>query len=155
MKKLILAALAAVSMLAGAGNAQAAATVQVGRLSCDVEGGIGFIIGSSKDMTCYFYRSGHKTETYQGNIKKLGIDIGFTGKTHIEWLVFAATSTDVRRHALAGTYIGASAEATVGLGLGANWLVGGFDRSYALQPLSVQGQIGLNYSIAAAGLTLY
>jgi hypothetical protein len=129
--------------------------VQVGRLSCDVEGGIGFIIGSSKEMSCRFIRKGHKTEHYDGRIDKLGFDIGITGQTRIEWLVFSGSVDNVKRGSLSGTYVGGSAEATLGVGLGANWLIGGSRRGFALQPWSVQGQTGLNYSVAFAGLTLY
>ncbi len=135
--------------------AQAAPSrVQVGRLACDVSPGVGLIIASSKSLTCRFTRAHFPPEHYTGNISKLGIDIGITGRTHIEWLVLAAAHTRYTPHALAGTYVGASAEATLGVGLGANVLVGGSHRSYALQPLSVQAQVGLNASLALAGLTL-
>lgn len=153
MKRLALAALAAVLMTAGI--TQAAETrVQVGRLSCDVEGGIGLLIGSTKEMTCRFIRKDKKTEVYHGTINKLGLDIGITERTRIEWLVFAASSTPVKTRALAGNYIGGSGEATLGVGLGANWLIGGSRRGFALQPLSVQAQTGLNVSLALAGLNL-
>ena len=154
MKKLLAAAVAAITLLT-AGAAQAETRVQVGVLTCTVDPGIGFIIGSSKDMTCKFRRDGHKAETYQGNIKKLGIDIGVTGVTQIAWLVFSASNTKYGKGSLNGTYVGGSAEATFGVGLGGNWLIGGSRKGYALQPWSIQGQVGLNYSVAFAGLTLY
>lgn len=154
MKKSLAAAVAALSLLAVAPAAQAEARIQVGVLTCSVEPGIGFIIGSSKDMTCKFRRDGHKTETYDGNIKKLGLDIGVTGATEIVWLVFSGSSTKYGKGSLAGTYVGGSAEATIGIGLGGNFLIGGSSRGYALQPWSIQGQVGLNYSVAFAGLTL-
>ncbi len=153
MKKLLAAAIAA-TVLASAGVAQADTRVEVGRLSCDVEGGVGLILGSSKDMTCKFIRKGKKTEVYHGQINKLGLDIGVTGRTHIEWLVFSAANTKYGPGSLRGTYVGGSAEATLGVGLGGNWLIGGSRRGFALQPLSIQGQTGLNYSVALAGLTL-
>jgi len=153
MKK-ILAAVATAAMLLTAGAANAATRVQVGVLTCTVEPGIGFIIGSSKDMTCKFKRDGHKSETYHGNIKKLGIDIGVTGVTQIAWLVFSASDTKYGKGSLRGTYVGGSAEATFGVGLGGNWLIGGSRKGFALQPWSVQGQVGLNYSVAFSGLTL-
>ncbi len=128
--------------------------VQVGRLSCAVEGGIGLIIGSSKDMTCTFHSDNGGTETYTGNIKKLGLDIGVTGRTRIEWIVFNAGNAPYAHGALSGTYVGASGEATLGLGVGANWLVGGSRDSFMLQPWSVQGQTGVNLSVGFAGLTL-
>ena len=68
------------------------------------------------------------------------------------WAVYAATSGGPA--ALAGTYAGASAEASVGAGLGANVLVGGSNRTIALQPLSVQGQTGVNLAVGVTGLTL-
>jgi hypothetical protein len=156
MKHAFVATLASAALLLGIGSANAASTgaLQLGRLACDVAPGVGLIIGSSKGLTCTFHRDGHRDEHYTGSINKLGIDIGVTGRTHIEWLVLAATHTEYSPHALAGTYVGASAEATVGVGLGANALVGGSHRGYALQPVSVQAQTGLNASLALAGLTL-
>jgi hypothetical protein len=154
MKKFAAAALAAIALTAAVPAAQAETRVQVGRLSCDVDGGIGLILGSSKDLTCKFIRKGKKTETYEGRIDKLGLDIGVTGRTQIEWLVFSASSTKVGKGSLSGTYIGGSAEATIGVGLGGNWLIGGSRKGFALQPWSIQGQTGLNYSVAFSGLTL-
>jgi hypothetical protein len=156
MKKLIAAALAAAVLTAAAATAaQAETRVQVGRLSCSVDGGVGYIIGSDKDMTCKFIRKGQKTEIYQGNIKKLGLDVGYTGEQQIEWLVFSASSTSVGKGSLAGTYVGGSGSASLGAGLGANWLIGGSKKGFALQPWSVQGQTGVNLTWAFAGLTLY
>jgi Protein of unknown function (DUF992) len=153
MKRLLTAAIAAVVL--STSMAPAAETrVQIGRLACDVDGGIGLIIGSSKDLTCEFHRKGHKTEYYEGSIKKLGLDVGITAATHIEWLVFAAAQTKVNSHALAGNYVGGSSEATLGVGLGANWLIGGSKKGFALQPWSVQAQAGLSVTFALASLTL-
>jgi hypothetical protein len=154
MKKLITAAIAAVMLVAAAAPALAESRVQVGRLSCTVDAGVGLIFGSQKDMTCKFIRKGHKTETYDGTIRKFGLDVGFTDQTRIEWLVFSASGADVTRRSLAGTYVGGSSEATIGVGLGSNWLIGGSRRGFALQPWSIQAQTGLNLSVAFAGLTL-
>lgn len=152
MKRLFLAALAAVTL--STSMAAAETRVQVGRLSCDVEGGVGLILGSQKDMECTFTREGYAPEHYSGSISKLGLDIGVTEGARIEWLVFAAAETRVNSRALAGNYFGGSSEATLGVGLGANWLIGGSRRGFALQPWSVQAQTGLNLSLALAGLTL-
>jgi hypothetical protein len=154
MKRLILASLAALGLLAGVGQAEAAARVKLGVLSCDIQGGVGYIIGSSKDMVCWFHGDGYRPETYHGTINKYGLDIGVTHHTHLEWLVFAATNTRYYRHALAGEYIGGSAEGTIGVGVGANWLIGGSHRSFALQPVSVQAQTGFDLSLALSNLTL-
>ena len=157
MKKLLATAAAAAFALVGAaGAAQAASTVKVGVLTCDVEPGLGFVIGSDKSLDCWFKPSkGGKTEHYSGSIKKLGIDVGYTAKTKIAWLVFAAEKAPNKKHALAGTYVGASHEVTLGLGLGGNWLIGGSNKSFALQPWSIQGQVGLNWSLTWTDLELH
>lgn len=127
--------------------------VNVGLLTCSIDGGVGFIIGSSKSVDCVFRPAdGGHDEHYEGSIGKLGIDIGVTRRATVEWLVFAPGKTS--RGALKGSYGGASAEATIGVGLGANALVGGFKKSIALQPLSVQAQTGLNIAAGIAGLRL-
>lgn len=146
-------AVAALATLLATSAAQAD-SVQIGRLACEVAEGAGLIFGSSKDVTCVFHREGKPVETYHGEINKIGIDIGKTEATHIEWLVFAANTTDYTDGALAGNYFGASGEATIGVGLGANVLVGGSRDSFALQPFSVQAQTGLNIAVGLAGLTL-
>jgi uncharacterized protein DUF992 len=126
---------------------------KVGTLTCDISGGIGLIITSHKDVTCMFTpaQPGPR-EVYVGGINKFGLDLGATAGGEMVWSVYAPTTR--RFGALAGNYSGASAEATVGAGLGANVLVGGSDRTVALQPLSVQGQAGLNVAAGVAELTL-
>jgi hypothetical protein len=141
-------------MLIGAPAADAARDgVRVGMLTCQVSSGTGFIFGSSKDLRCQFDGASGRTERYVGVIDKFGLDIGVTGPAVLSWAVLAPTA-DVRRGALAGDYAGASAEATVGVGAGANLLVGGSDETISLQPLSVQGQTGLNAALAVSSLAL-
>ena len=129
------------------------ARIEVGVLTCTVEGGTGFILGSSKDMSCEFKGIDDFTETYTGNVKKFGIDIGQTDTTTIAWAVFAPT-TELEAGALEGDYAGLAAEATVGVGIGANALIGGFDKSIALQPFSGQVQEGLNIAAGIGTMTL-
>lgn len=133
--------------------AQAANRTKVGTLSCDISGGIGLIITSKKDVTCMFTptRRGPR-EVYVGSISKFGLDLGATSGGEMIWAVYAPTTR--RFGALAGHYGGATAEATVGAGVGANVLVGGSNRTIALQPVSVQGQAGLNVAAGVAGLDL-
>ena len=146
------ATLASVLSLAPVTSAEAAPTgVKAGVLQCVVAPGVGFIIGSSKDVSCTFKGQG-RVERYRGSTGKLGIDIGVTNKSYLSWLVFAPGK--VGRGALAGSYVGASAQATVIAGLGANVLVGGSSQSINLQPLSVQGQTGLNIAAGLASLNL-
>jgi len=156
MKSTTIGAVAAIALCAATLPAGAAEPgVQIGRLSCEVAAGIGLVLGSQKEMSCTFYRSNGDTESYAGEITRVGLDIGKTDRTHIEWLVLAATKTKYTHHALAGKYLGASGEATLGVGLGANVLVGGLDKSYALQPFSAQAQTGLSLAAGLAELTLY
>jgi Protein of unknown function (DUF992) len=146
-------ALLAAVILAPA-TASAQGRIKAGTLDCDISGGIGFIIGSKKAVDCNFVPAapGWPQEVYVGNISKLGLDIGVTSGGRMIWTVFAAGSP--APHALAGEYVGASAEATVAAGLGANALVGGSNRSIALQPLSLQGQTGINVAVGVSSLTL-
>jgi hypothetical protein len=129
-------------------------SVKTGTLTCDISGGLGLIVASQKQVQCIFAPSTPgPREVYFGNINKVGIDVGATAGGQMIWAVYAPTTR--RFGALAGHYAGASAEATVGLGAGANVLVGGSDRTVTLQPVSVQGQAGLNLAVAVAGLNLH
>ena len=123
-------------------------------LDCVVEGGMGLILGSKKDVTCTFTPGNDKMppEAYVGAIKKFGLDIGGTEKSVMKWLVFAPTEKEYALGALAGDYAGVGAEATVVVGGGANVLIGGSDKTFTLQPLSLQAQTGLN---VAAGVTSF
>ncbi|MBI1203496.1 MAG: DUF992 domain-containing protein [Rhodopseudomonas sp.] len=126
---------------------------KVGALTCDISGGIGMIIASKKNVTCVYTPSKPgPRELYIGSITKFGLDVGATSGGEMVWTVFAPS--DKKFGALAGHYGGASAEATVGAGVGANVLVGGSNRTVTLQPLSVQGQAGLNLAVGVAGLDL-
>ena len=148
----IVAALAGLMAASLASTAQAAGTgIKVGVLQCVVAPGVGLIIASSKDVACTFSGGGH-TERYHGTTGKFGLDIGVTNKSYLSWAVFAPGR--VGRGALAGTYIGATAQATVLAGLGANVLIGGLNNSLNLQPLSVQGQTGLNVAAGLGSLNL-
>ena len=148
----ILAAAMAMAALAGP-QARAQARVEVGVLTCTVHGGTGFIVGSTKELHCRFNKPGHD-EFYRGTINKFGIDIGTTKQSAIAWAVFAPTAK-LRPGSLVGGYGGVSAEATVGLGVGANALVGGSSKNIILQPLSVSAQQGLNIAAGVASLQLH
>lgn len=151
---LMFGAAIAVAGLAFASAADAApAGVKVGELTCNVSSGFGFIFGSSKDLRCTYRPSHRAGEHYIGTVNKYGVDIGYTEGGILVWGVFAPSS-DVRPGALEGTYAGATASATVGVGLGANVLIGGLDKSIALQPLSVEGNKGLNVAAGIGSITL-
>jgi hypothetical protein len=129
--------------------------VKIGYLDCSVGGGVGYVLGSAKEVECTFQSTvGRKaTEQYTGAIRKMGIDLGFTAKSRIVWAVFAPTA-GYHRGSLSGLYQGASAEATLGVGVGTNILVGGTSGSIHLQTISVQGQVGLNAAVTGTSMTL-
>ena|ERR1700761_7300599 len=127
--------------------------VQVGQLSCSVSSGVGMLVGSQRNVNCNFQPDNGPPEAYTGTLTKVGLDVGFTTGSAIIWTVFAGTNRYVGM--LAGTYAGAQAEATAGVGVGANALIGGSNRSVALQPLSVQGQTGLNVAAGIGSLELH
>ena len=131
----------------------AVAEVKVGTLRCDVSGGLGLIVTSSKELSCYFTSARGYRERYWGAIHKVGLDIGATSGGVLAWEVFAPTAGP-RRGALAGDYVGADASVALGAGVGANALVGGFNRSIALQPLSVELQQGVALAAGVASLSL-
>ena len=148
----VMLAAAAVALTAGAAQA-APAGIKVGTLTCDVAAGAGFVFGSSKNLTCQYAPTRASVERYSGTISKWGVDIGYTGKGKLVWAVMAPTS-DVRPGAIEGEYAGATAQANVGVGLGANVLIGGLDKSIALQPLSVEGSTGLNVAAGIGQISL-
>jgi hypothetical protein len=127
--------------------------VQVGTLTCSMSSSIGLVVGSQKNVNCIFKGDGGPDEAYTGTMTTVGLDVGFTSGGAIVWGVFAGTNRYVGM--LNGTYAGATAEATVAAGLGANALVGGSNRTVALQPLSVQGQTGLDVAGGIGALDLH
>ncbi|HZP70928.1 MAG TPA: DUF992 domain-containing protein [Pseudolabrys sp.] len=147
-----IAAMAGLALIALAAL-PAEARVRAGMLTCTVAPGMGFVIGSQKSVNCNFRSVRGWEESYSGHISRLGVDVGFTEGGTIAWAVYAPAEGG--RGALAGSYGGATGEATIGAGLGANVLVGGFQRSIALQPVSVGAQRGLNVGVGIGGLELY
>ena len=139
---------------AAPGTTQAAnrGGVNVGSLSCNVAGGVGFVFGSSRTLNCLFTRTDGVGERYEGTIRRYGVDVGFTRESTVVWLVFAPGS--IAPGALAGEYGGATAQGTVGVGVGANVLLGGSSNQITLQPVSVEGSVGLNAAAGVAALSL-
>jgi hypothetical protein len=143
------AAIAAVLMTAPAH----AAGVKVGTLTCDVESGWGYILGSQKDLTCVLKSVNGKQSLYTGDITKLGIDVGYTEGGTMVWSV-VAPSKDLKEDALEGTYAGVTAGATAVVGGNLNVVVGGLDRSITLQPISGEGHNGLSRTAAVGAMQL-
>jgi len=143
-----------VPVVAGAAAARDGARVEVGSLTCRIDGGASFVFGSTRNLTCkYESASGGQPEYYDGEIRRFGLDLGVTGETVMGWAVFAP-SRGLDEYALAGTYSGVAADASLGLGAGAKVLVGGSDDTISLQPLSFQGQSGVNLAVTVAQLRL-
>ena len=149
MNKQIVAALALIAPLTL--PAPASAEARIGLLDCRVSPGVGAIVTSRRTLDCVFEGSGRR-ETYVGDVTRFGIDLGVTGPGRLLWAVVAIAKPGPG--ALAGQYVGASAAATVGVGLGANALIGGFRDSLMLQPVSVEGQTGLNVAAGIGSLRL-
>jgi hypothetical protein len=166
MNKTVAATLAAVSLSFAAATAVKAADmvttyedqdstdgVKIGYLTCDINGGVGYVLGSAKGADCTFSSTHGKTEHYTGAIRKFGVDLGFTTRERLVWAVFAPTA-GYHHGSLAGLYQGATAEATVGAGIGTNILFGGTTGSIHLQTISVTGQLGLNVAATGTSMTL-
>lgn len=130
----------------------AMAQTRVGALECNVSGGVGFVITSAKALSCAYTDASGRIEKYVGTIQKFGLDIGVTGPGRLGWAVFAPSRPGPG--ALAGEYAGASASVTAGVGVGANALVGGSNRTISLQPLSVQVQSGVDLSAGVGAIRL-
>ena len=132
----------------------ARANVEAGALSCRGPGTVGLVVTSLHRFECLFRPAdGGPPQRYVATFRKIGVDLGFTNGEIIEWLVFAPTRV-VGPGALAGGYGGVQAGATVVVGIGANGLVGGVNNSFALQPVSVAAQQGLNVAGGLGGLEL-
>ena len=143
----------AVLALAFVAEPAAAQRLRAGLLTCDVSGGIGLLIGSQKQVSCVYNPDlPGPPEYYVGAFTRFGLDIGATAGGVMVWAVW--TESTRGPGFLTGDYVGATGEVTVAAGLGANVLVGGSNRTVALQPVSVSGQVGLNLAVGLGDLSL-
>jgi len=146
--------LVALTLMASAAVAQAQQSrIQIGVLECRGGSSVGFIVGSVTNLGCVLRANGRPDQPYVATIRKVGLDLGITQETGLAWAVFAPTE-QMGPGDLAGNYAGAQGSASIGVGVGANVLVGGSANSIALQPLSLQGQTGLNVAVGLEGLEL-
>ncbi len=112
------------------------------------------ILSQKQTMTCVFTpANGSMSEPYLGHIDAFGVALGATNQGTLVWGVIAP-STGIPRGALSRTYSWVGAQATAGAGVGANVLVGGTGNAFSLQPVSVQGQTGLNVAAGVTTITL-
>jgi hypothetical protein len=144
---------AAVMLVSASAMPASAQQVQAGVLECRSGGTIGFLVGSVTELSCLYRPDFGPRQAYRATITRAGVDIGATAISALTWAVFAPT-VQIGLGDLSGNYGGVAAGATVGVGLGANVLYGGSNNSVALQPLSVEGSIGLNVFAGIAGMAL-
>jgi hypothetical protein len=145
--------LACAALVASLASANALSPVRAGILQCQGGQNVGFVVGSVTSLECVFQSQGRRPEPYVATVRRFGVDLGFTQQTQFSWAVNAPTSR-IGRGELSGNYGGVGANASVGIGGGGNFLVGGPANSYALQPISVQGQTGLNVAAGIADIEL-
>jgi hypothetical protein len=145
--------IAIASLVASFASANALPPVRAGILQCQGGQNVGFVVGSVTSLECVFQSEGRRPEPYIATVRRYGVDLGITDQTRLAWAV-NAPSGRVGYGDLAGNYGGVGANASVGVGFGGNFLVGGPANSYALQPISVQGQTGLNVAAGVADIEL-
>jgi Protein of unknown function (DUF992) len=141
------------ALVAPIASANAVPPGRAGILECRGGQNVGYIVGSSASLECVFQSEGRRPEPYIATVRRFGLDLGVTDQTRLTWAVNAPAG-QVARGELAGNYGGVGANASVGIGFGGNFLVGGPDNAYALQPISVQGQTGLNVTAGVASIEL-
>jgi hypothetical protein len=145
--------IAIAALMAPIASANAMPPVRAGILECHGGQNVGFVVGSVANLQCIFESEGRRPDPYIATVRRIGLDLGFTEQSQFSWAVNATTNR-LGRGELAGSYGGVGANASVGVGGGGNFLVGGPANAYALQPISVQGQTGLNVAAGIAGLDL-
>jgi hypothetical protein len=145
--------IAVTSLVASIAGANAMPPVRAGILQCEGGQNVGYVVGSTTSLQCVFQSEGRRPEPYIATLRRLGLDLGITDQTKLTWAV-NAPNTRVGRGDLAGSYGGVGANASVGIGGGGNFLVGGPANAYALQPISLQGQTGLNVAAGVASIEL-
>jgi hypothetical protein len=152
--RLVLVTIGLITAIASQAAAQVPSTTKVGTLNCQLAPSTGFIVGSHDPMRCRYTPDGQfPPEFYDGVITTVGLDVGFKTGGELAWAVISPT-VGPPRGGLAGEYLGASGSVTAGGGGGANLLIGGSQRAFVLQPLSVQGQTGLDLTLGVSGLEL-
>ena len=150
---LVLAGIAATLLASSVDAQQPMNRVQVGVLECRGGASIGFIVGSVTNLGCVLRIEGVAEDRYIATIRKVGLDLGITQETALAWGVFAPVA-QLAPGDLTGTYAGAQGSASLGVGVGGNVLVGGSNNTIALQPLSVQGSVGINLAAGLESLEL-
>lgn len=145
--------IATVALVASFASANAQQGVQVGKLECTGGQNVSYVVGSNAHLNCVFESAGRRPEGYVANVRRFGLDLGFTQTTTVQYVAYAPTAR-IPAGALAGSYNGVGTNASVGVGFGGSFLVGGAANSISLQPISIQGQTGLNVASGIVQLDL-
>ena len=153
LSSLLGVAFAALVASAATASAQQQQGVRIGVLECRGGQNVGMVITSSTTLECMFNGGGRRPEPYLAHVTRIGVDLGVTENTTLAWAVHAPTQR-VGRGDLAGNYGGVGGNVSFGIGGGGNLLIGGSQNSFALQPLSLQGQTGVNVAGGVVGLDL-
>ena len=140
-------------MLAGTPAYSQGGSIRHGVLTCRTSASVGLIVGSRQRLRCQLKADNGKIQNYTGTIGRLGLDVGVSAGGAMAWAVWTSTA-NIPSGALAGDFVGASGDVSLGAGVGANVLVGGTRKSISLQPLSVEGQVGVNLALGVAKMTL-
>ena len=155
LKRFAISILGSACLTLVAGSALADKSVNLGLLACDMSKGIGLILIEKQKMTCEFRPVSGPVEQYPGSVTDFGIEIGEIKEGHLVWGVFSAALLEMQPGALAGHYAGVSADVAAGLGVGANALMGGTGKGFVLQPVSVEGEVGVNIAAGIRTMTLH
>ncbi|MGY3447995.1 DUF992 domain-containing protein [Bradyrhizobium sp. USDA 4353] len=148
MRLLVLSVLLLVSV-APLAQAHASRPMRVGVLECEGRRTTGKLVMSNARLRCVFRSQGRAPERYVAKVRRYGLDLGLTDETRMAWAVTAPVN-DFGRSELGGRYGGVSANAAALVGFGGSFLLRDTDRATQLQPISLQGQTGMNL---AAGIT--
>ena len=149
--KLVIAGFALIAAFASAARAE---TFRVGRLLCFSAPRVGLVLGSTQSLRCVFRaRGSERRYVYDGQISRMGLDLGATRGGTLSWAVFARNSR-IGPSTLRGNYVGGSGSVALGPGFGANVLIGGSRRTIVLQPLSIERSTGINLAVGVTSLTL-
>jgi hypothetical protein len=153
MRLSILFGVAITTLVTSLATANAQERMQIGVLECQGGQNVGFVVGSVTNLDCVFQGEGRRPEAYVASVHRFGVDLGFTQQTKFSWAAYGPTN-QIGQGGLVGHYGGVGANASVGVGFGGNFLLGGAGNSYVLQPVSVQGQTGLNVAAGVADIEL-
>ena len=153
--RLMIGAAIAVASLAVTSAADAApAGVRVGELTCNVASGWGFVFGSSKDLHCTYRGSnGHPRALYRRDLQVRRRRRLYRRRRAGLGRVRAHLRHRARARCRA-TMSAPPPRPPSRVGAGANVLVGGLNKSIALQPLSVEGSKGLNVAAGIGSISL-